>query len=307
MNSSVVAGLLAALGAAAVYGTGPVLQAMASSRSPASGGFGLLLILRLVREPLWLAGFGCEIGGFVLEAYAFSTAPTTLVAPVLAFDMVVFVLLCRWAFAAQLAARGWWGVAGIAAAIALLAISFGNGGELGEPASTMALISFAVASVVAGAAGVAATALLGPSQPLACAGAMSVAAGVSYGLATVTTRQVGRTFSIHSPWELLTTPTPYVLAVTSIVGILLMQRALQLRPVLTFPVVSAWSALLPVLLGVSLFDDQVPSGAGLAGFVAALVFIAVGIALLGADRAAAERARSASPADLPCRDGSDGT
>jgi drug/metabolite transporter (DMT)-like permease len=307
VNSSIATGLLAALGAAVVYGTGPVLQAVAAARTPVSGGFGVLLLVRLVRRPLWLAGFGCEVGGFVLEAYAFSTAPTTLVAPVLAVDMVVFVLISRLAFAARLAVRGWTGVLAIAVAIALLAGSFGNGGELGRPASTVALISFAVGSVVAGGIGVLVAASIGDTRPLLAAGALSAAAGVAYGLATATTRQVGRTFAPDSPWHLLTTPTPYVLAVTSIVGILLMQRALQVRPVLTFPVVSAGSALVPVLLGVSLFDDEVPSGAGLAGFVAALVLVAVGVALLGADRAAAERAREDAPSVEPRRDGDSAT
>lgn len=102
-------------------------------------------------------------------------------------------------------------------------------------------------------------------------------------------RQVGRTFSADDPWHLLATPTPYVLAVCSIVGIVMMQRALQVGPVLAFPVVSAMAALLPVVLGVTLFNDEVPAGAGRAGFVIALLLVVGGVSLLGADRARAEQ------------------
>ena len=291
MSNGLGTGLLAAVAAAGCYGAAPVLQGMAAARAPVAGGFGLLFVLKLARRPLWLAGLIGEIGAFLLEAYAFSVAPTALVAPVMALDMVVFVVLCRWAFAARLGSRGWSGVAAIGIAVALLAVAFASGEELGSVASTATLVWFAVVSVLAGAvaAGVAAGMRPG-TQPLVAAGVFSVAAGAAYGLATLSTRQVGRTFSADDPWQLLATPTPYVLAVCSIVGIVMMQRALQVGPVLAFPVVSAMGALLPVVLGVTLFDDAVPAGAGRAAFVLALVLIVGGVALLGADRSRAEHA-----------------
>jgi len=291
MTDGLGTGLLAAVAAAGCYGAAPVLQGMAAARAPVASGFGLVFVLRLACRPLWLAGLIGEIGAFLLEAYAFSVAPTALVAPVMALDMVVFVVLCRWAFAARLGPRGWVGVASIGVAIAVLALAFAGGEALGDVASTATLIWFGVVSVLAGAiaAGVAAG-LRSEARPLVLAAVCSVASGAAYGLATLTTRQVGRTFSASHPWHLLATPTPYVLAVCSIVGIVMMQRALQVGPVLAFPVVSAMGAMLPVLLGVTLFDDAVPGGAGRAGFVLALVLLVAGVGLLGADRSGAERA-----------------
>jgi hypothetical protein len=103
------------------------------------------------------------------------------------------------------------------------------------------------------------------------------------------TRQVGRVFSPDDPWHLLATPTPYVLAGCSVLAIMLMQRGLQSKPLLTFPVVSAVAAMLPVGLSAAVLDDQVPGGSRRVGFVLALVLIATGVALLGRDRVAAER------------------
>lgn len=291
MSGGLGTGLLAAVAAAGCYGAAPVLQGMAAARQPVADGFGFVFVLRLARRPLWLAGLILEIGAFLLEAYAFSVAPTALVAPVMALDMVVFVMLSRWAFAARLGPRGWAGIASIAVAIALLAVAFANDDELGDAASTATLVWFGVASVLAGvAAAGAAAGLRLIARPLVAAGVFSAASGAAYGLATLATRQVGRTFSADDPWHLLATPTPYVLAVCSIVGIVMMQRALQVGPVLAFPVVSAMGAMLPVLIGVTLFSDEVPGGAGRAGFVIALVLVVGGVGLLGADRSRAEHA-----------------
>jgi hypothetical protein len=211
----------------------------------------------------------------------------------MACDMVVFVLLSRWAFAARLGLRGWVGVTAIAVAVAVLAVAFARGEELGDPASTATLVWFAVVSVLAGAVAAGVAALLGlTNRPLVAAGVFSIASGVAYGLATLSTRQVGRTFSADHPWQLLATPTLYVLVTCSIVGIVMMQRALQVGPVLAFPVVSALGAMLPVVLAVTLLNDAVPSGARRAGFVIALLVLVAGVGLLGADRSRAEHAAS---------------
>jgi FtsH-binding integral membrane protein len=116
----------------------------------------------------------------------------------------------------------------------------------------------------------------------------SVAAGVAYGLATLTTRQVGRTFVADEPWALLGTPTPYVLAGCSLVAIAVLQRALQTSPLLAFPVTSGFSALVPVCVGVATLGDAVPGGIRSAGFGVALALLCAGLVLLSADRSAAE-------------------
>jgi uncharacterized membrane protein YhhN len=117
----------------------------------------------------------------------------------------------------------------------------------------------------------------------------SAASGTCYGIATLATRQVGREFSIDEPWQLLTTPTPYVLAVTSLLGVALTQRGLQLWPVLSFPVVSAVSAFVPVVLGAAVLGEDVPTGASRLAFVAALAVLAGGVCLLGRARAEGEQ------------------
>jgi drug/metabolite transporter (DMT)-like permease len=294
--SSYTTGLLAAVSGAVLYGSAPVAQAVAAAGVAKGSGLGVRLTLRLARRPLWLAGLLADIGGFVLEAFAFSQAPTTLVAPIMACDMVVFVVLCWPAFGERPSCRGAAGAGLMAAAVALLALTFGNGPGLGTPAGDATLFGFLAAAVAAAAVGGRiGSRSIARGRPTLAAGAFSAACGICFGLATLTTRQVGRTFSPDDPWQLLATPTPYVLAACSVLAITMMQRALQTGPVLAFPVTSALSAFVPVIIGAALLGDRVPAGWGRPGFALALVLVGCGVALLGADRSAAEARTSERP------------
>jgi drug/metabolite transporter (DMT)-like permease len=287
---SAARGLIAALAGALCYGSAPAVQAVAARRETAGRGVGARLTLRLARRPIWLAGLLLDIVGFALEAYAFSRAPATLVAPVMACDMIVFVLVGMWLFRERLSVLGVCGIVGIGAGVAVLAIVFAGRQELGATASDAELLWFAAGAVlVCGLAVLAGIQAMRAHRTVFAAGVFSGAAGIAYGLATMATRQIGRSFTPGRPWELLATPTPYVLAVCSLLAITLMQRGLQTKPLLTFPVVSAVAAMLPVGLSAAVLGDQVPGGAGRVGFVGALVLIATGVGLLGRDRVTAEQ------------------
>ena len=93
MNSSLVFGLVCALCAATCYGAGPLVQALAARQTEAGSGLGLGLLVRLVRNKLWLAGVATDLGGFGFEAVALALAPAAFVTPLLLFDMVVLALL----------------------------------------------------------------------------------------------------------------------------------------------------------------------------------------------------------------------
>lgn len=290
MRGSFAGGLAAALGGAVLYGSAPVAQAIAARRTR-GGGLGLALTLRLARRPIWLLGLGCEIGAFVLEAFAFSVAPATLVAPIMGCDMLVFVLLAWPVFGERLTGTGAGGALVIGAAIALLAVAFSGTAQLGSPADDVTLLAFLGACVAASAiAAVLGGRALRARRRTVAAGVFGVASGIAYGFATMATRQVGRTFVPGQPWELFAAPTPYVLIGCSILGITMMQRGLQTNPIFTFPLTSAISAFLPAVLGAVLLGDEVPSGARLAAFVLALASMGGGLVLMGQARSSAHHA-----------------
>jgi drug/metabolite transporter (DMT)-like permease len=283
-------GVATALGAAAFYGSAPLVQAIASRRTP-GGGIGFTLLLRLVRQPIWLLGLFLEIGGFLLEVAAFSAAPTTLVAPIVACDMMVFVLLGSLVLRSRLSGRGLAGAGAMLLGVGLLALTFSSESMLGEPADNLQLAAFLVGcAVVAGIAALLGNRALAAGHRPVAATVFSMAAGIAYGLATMCTRQVGRTLVPHQPWLLLGTVTPYALAGCSLLGISLSQRALQTNPITAFPVTSAVAAFMPVILGATLLDDPVPGGTLRTIFVIALVLLAIGVLLIAQDHSVTEAA-----------------
>jgi drug/metabolite transporter (DMT)-like permease len=291
VNQTLAQGLPAVVVAAALYGSAPALQAAAARRTSPGAGLGLRLLGRLVLRPLWLLGLACEIGGFVAEVCAFSVAPAALVAPLLTADMVFLVLLARRGLGERLAIGGMFGILTMALATALMAFAFGEVSTLGSPASHAQMLVFAIGGALAAAVGT----IIGDRGAAAgrswlAALGFGVAAGVAYGIATLATRQVGLTFDIHDPWPLLTTPTPYVLVVSSVLAISLLQRGLQAgASVLTFPVTSFVSSFLPVVLATTMLGEQVPGNGHRIAFIVALLAVAVGVVLLGRDRATAEQ------------------
>lgn len=290
MQGSLGPGVTAALAGAVCYGAAPAVQALAARREAAGEGVGARLTLRLMRRKIWLAGLLMDLVGFGLEAYAFSNAPATLIAPVMAADMIVFVVVGSWLFREHLSWLGVGGIGVISSGVALLAVVFAKGDELGSTANNRELFCFLIGAVaVGGAAAFLGGKASGAGKAALAAGIFSAASGIGYGLATMSTRQIGRVFEPDNPWHLLATPTPYVLGGCSILAITLMQRGLQDNPLLTFPIVSAVAAMLPVGISAAVLDDQVPGGIRRLGFVVALVLIAAGVTLLGRDRAAAEK------------------
>ncbi|WP_018637564.1 DMT family transporter [Parafrankia elaeagni] len=310
MNTALVLGLPITIVSAALYGVAPLLQAMAARREEAGAGLGLGLLARLATRPLWLLGLAVEAGSFLLEVYALSVAPVALVAPVMALDMIVFTLLARRALGEQISRVGWSGVGLMVAGVGLLAYAFHRNAEVGSPAGRNVLLAFLVLGLIFSLLCAFGANLAAARRKIAGAAlGFGLAAGVSYAIATLATRQIGLAVHEHrngdSPLvDLLSTPTPYILILFSVLALGLEQRGLQGRAaVIAFPVTSGVSAFLPVTLGLTLFDEPAPDGPRLLAFVVSLVMVAAGIAALGRDRMAANRSVEEELAleDLPPR------
>ncbi|CAO5227774.1 DMT family transporter [Frankia sp. AgKG'84/4] len=296
MSKALLVGLPTAMVSAGLYGIAPLVQARAARQEEASSGLGLGLLAHLALRPLWLIGLGVEAASFLLEVYALSVAPVALVAPVMALDMIVFTLLAQRVLGERISRTGWMGVASMVAGVGLLAFAFARRAEVGSAASTDVLLAFLVLGLAfalfcAFLANLAAT----RGTVLGAAVGFGAAAGVCYAIATLATRQIGLAVDErrngHSTLvDLLTTPTPYVLVLFSVLALGLQQRGLQGRAaVIAFPVTSGVSAFLPVTLGLTLFDEPAPDGAQRVAFIVAMVMVAAGIAALGRDRMAANR------------------
>lgn len=293
-------GLVAAVGAAVLYGGAPVVQASVVRAAAPARGLGLALVLRLLRHPIWMMALAAEVGGFLAEAYAFSVAPTVLVAPIASCDMLVFVVVGSMVFRRRPSRIGLLGIASTIAGAVVLALASDHD-ALGRPASSAILVGLLVACPVAVGVLAAAGQSTITGRPAevdrgrptarrraAAAVAFSAGAGIAYGVATLATRQIGRVFQPDAFGRLLTEPAPYVLIVCSVLGITLLQRGLQAEALVTFPIVSGLSAFLPVVFGIALLGDPLPAGGPRAGLLVAAILISSGLVLMARDRTAAE-------------------
>jgi hypothetical protein len=310
VSAAIGLGLPATIGSAAMYGVAPLVQAMAARREEEGHGLGFGLLARLALRPLWLLGLAVETVGFLLEVCALSVAPVAMVGPVMALDMIVFTLFAGRALRENVSRIGAVAICLMVAGVGLLAYAFQHHGAVGQAASTRVLLLFLSLGVVfALLAAMGANRAAARGRVTAAALGFGAAAGVAYAIATLATRQFGLALNERRAggavigsylFDLLRTPAPYLLVIFSILAMSLEQRGLQGRAaVIVFPVTSGLSGFLPVVLGLTLFDEPAPTGPHFVAFVVALVLIACGIAGLGRDRAAAVEAAGgprASPA-----------
>ncbi len=272
-------GLVCALAAATCYGIGPLVQAIAARRTETGVGLGLGLLARLAQNKLWLAGVGADLGGFGFEAVALGLAPAAFVTPLLLFDMVVIALLAGRIVKEKMSPLGLAGVAVIILGGVLLTVAFatshhgvGREATLAQQFGLAALVAVtAVAAVFAGR--------LPPGR--VAVSIMAGAAGVSYAVATLCTRQISLSLRDHNIWHQLATPAPYLLAIAALLSLSLLSRALQAgAAVVAVPVMSAFAALLPAIAGLAIFDEPVPTGWGFISFIVSIPLLLAGLVMV---------------------------
>jgi drug/metabolite transporter (DMT)-like permease len=146
-----LAAVLLAMLSSSLYAAASALQALEARRAPTSSALRASLLVRLVRRPLWLAGTGSSIVGWVLQAAALALASVALVQPALGLGLIVLLVLGSRVLGERVGMREVAGAAAIAAAVAALAwagpaeaTSFTRGGSI---AIAIAIALTAVAPV----------------------------------------------------------------------------------------------------------------------------------------------------------------
>lgn len=275
--------------AAAFYNIAPIVEASAGRRYEEGSGIGLGLLVRLARDPVWLVGFACEIGGFAFEVIALTLAPLLLVQPLLASGLVLLVLGSGLFLGERLTRLGAAGMVTLSAGVVLLTVAVG-------PEPPGAVLPDAEALVFTVAAAGALTALLaylagrslGTGHTVEAGALFGAAAGVCYTVAAVATRYVGvqvHRFGGGFVSHVMAGPGPYLLAAASVVATALLQRAMQSGSTLAaIPTSTSVAAVLPVPAGIFLFQENVPAGGRFVAFVAALVLTLAGASALGSQR-----------------------
>jgi drug/metabolite transporter (DMT)-like permease len=266
-----------ALGAALLFAFGTVLQQRVAVAATGAEAMRAGFLLRLARQPLWLAGIAVDAAGFVCQAAALGLGRIVVVQPVLA-SSVVFALPLGVCLTGQRVGRKEWLAAAVVMAglAAFLVIGDPTGGRADANATGW---------IVAGAAiGAAATALvLAARQRSAGARAalLGTATGLLFGLSAALTKATVERLdegvvAILADWHV------YGLLAVGYTSMTLSQASLQTGRLA--PAVATQMVLDPVtsvLIGTLAFGERLhETGAGVAISVAVLAAMLVGLVVL---------------------------
>jgi drug/metabolite transporter (DMT)-like permease len=253
----VLLGLLLALGCSVCYGTATVLQAVATrSVQPGSGsGVDAMLLLRAVRQWRYIAGFGLDGVGFLLQVAALRLVPIYIVAAALAASIAVTAIVSAWFLSAQLSPVEWTAVGVVCVGLAMLGLAAGpEGSERGPAGLDWALLGVVAAVLVAGAA---AGRLGDGSRALV----LGLGAGCGFGAVEIAVRLIDPIDPTKAAFY--ANPGLYVVIAGGATGFLLLTSALSRGSVTTAVAgMVVGETVVPALIGVLWLGDLTRPGFG---------------------------------------------
>ena len=255
--------MLAALGAAGSFGVAAALQHRQAQLAPKSGDLSFRLLAAVA---------------YGLQALALAFGPLSLVAPIVATDLL-FALPVAARFSRPLRAGDWLGCTLAAGGIAaFLAAAPPSSGRSDAPARDwlLAFTSVAVVCVLALSAGRLA------GRP-ARAALTAIAAGAVFGLTAAVTLSLTRLVRAVGPGAALGHWQPWALLALGLAGLLLSANAFQAGALAaSLPVMDTVEPVCGVLLGTLLFGERLAtSPAGIAVQLTGAVSAIAGITVLG--------------------------
>ncbi len=274
-----IGGIAVALAAACCYELAYVVQALETRQAGDGARIEPTLLRRLLRRPRWVAGTALSGIGALLQIWALTLAPLTVVQPTLALGLVLLLVLSATVLHEPVGRRERLGVAMIVAGVAVVAVTAAP--EVGEAGASWAVLLLVGLLAVP-------TLLPFALRGLADARLRVLAAAAGDALAAVGLKLVADATGRGS-WPLAVAYAAGA-AVAGLLALTAEMSALQ-RTAATrvAPVVLAGQVLVPSLAGPLVFGEQWGrSTAGGALLALGLLVVTAGAALLGASAAVAD-------------------
>ena len=287
--SEMVIAVPAALAAAATFGLAAAVQHRQAQQLPTTqasagrsagrraGAFGLLA--RLACQPLWLAGIGLSVLAYGLQAAALAFGPLTLVAPIVATDLMFALPVAAHWSGRRLTGRDWAGCALTAGGVAAFLITAPQSSGRSDAAAGDWLLAFGAVALACAAALIIGRRL----RRAARAATTAVAAGLIYGMTAAVTLSMTRLVRAEGLWPALVHWQPWALAGLGLSGLALTMGAFQAGALgASLPVIDTVEPVAGVLIGTVVFGEHLAAGpAGLAVQAAGAAAAVAGIVLLG--------------------------
>ena len=277
--------IVLALVAALLFGVGTVLQQRAAMQVPDEEAMKAGLLVRLAKQPVWLAGITADALGFVAQAIALAVGRIVVVQPLLATAVVFALPFGAKLDGRRLTRREIVGAAAVVGGVASFVVVANPTGGVDNPELSVWIVSSAVCLVLTGLLVV----LSRGRTPGVKASLLGSAAGILFALSAVLTKAVADQLG-DGIVEVLTHWQLYALVAVGWVGMTLSSAALQTGALA--PAAATQMSLDPVVsvaLGVFAFDESlhdtfVGGAVALAGFA---VMIA-GLVLLSGSQSSKE-------------------
>jgi hypothetical protein len=251
-----------------------VCQRLAVQGAGDQSAMSLGLLRHALSRAIWFAGLALIAAGFVLQAVALRFGQLSSVQPVVTTELLCLVLILAVWFRYPLTWREWGSAAAAAGGLAVFLVIAHPGGGTATPSLHRWLAMATVVGVL-----VAAATGLGFVGPRWFRSAMFGSAGAMvFAVSAALTKQF--TDLVTSGWgHVFTSPVPYVLVGTGLLGLVLVQSSFHAGPITASQsTLTIVDPLTSVVIGIWLFHDHLAaSGWRLPVEVVAIVVVVVGV------------------------------
>lgn len=268
--------LLAAL-AALTSAVTSVLQRIGVESAPESSALRLSLMSHAIKRGIWLVGFALMLVQFGLQATALRFGELSVVQPVLTTELLFLLLILAIWFRYRLGAREWLGALLVVGGLGgFFLAARPHGGQLLPSTSQWVLASVILIGAIAACI---AAGMRGPRWWRAAAFGAATAVTAAFGAAL--TKAI--TGYVSEGWgHVFTHFQPYMLAVTGLGTVFLLQNALHAGPITASrTTLVTLNPLISIVIGVTLFGDVLRGGPlWITLEVAALAVLVAGVVVL---------------------------
>jgi drug/metabolite transporter (DMT)-like permease len=269
----------AALLAAAANATASVLQRRAARRTPSEPHERRALLSELIRRRVWLAGIGCLVAAFVLQAIGLYLGGLSLVQPLLSAELPFTLLIASRLSRNPLGRQAWLAIAALTAGLVLLLVGAAPTPGKTSPGTVAWLVAAASVGVLIGGLIAAAGWKRGPAR----GALLGTASGVGFALTAAlmkaaTEKTANGIAAVFASWQL------YAMAVAGVGSLLLLQYALQSATLaVTQPALTISDPVASTVLGVAMFGERIRLSGWIVLELAGIGLMAWGATLLAAN------------------------
>jgi drug/metabolite transporter (DMT)-like permease len=248
----IILAVVAGLGAALMFAVAAFLQQRAADAMPSSLSLHPALLVRLVRQRVWLAGGLAMLCGYALQATALSFGPVALIQPLIVMELVFALPLAARVARVRPGPREWMATAAIVGGVALFITTAAPRQGTADPGTVIWIVTLVPSGVLILAVTLAARGRPGPVR----AALLAFNAGVAFGLLAVLTKSAVH-LGGHGASVLFSHFEPYLLVACGLTAFLFSQSAYQAAPITnSLPMFDVIETVSAVLIGATALGER---------------------------------------------------